>query len=44
LHGAPEVRLEYFELVDPDDIQPVSLVTTRPRSAGSMGRRSAANR
>ena len=50
LHGAPEVRMEYFELVEPDGIQPVSLVTTfvrhdfRPRSAGSMGRRSAANR
>jgi pantoate--beta-alanine ligase len=33
LHGAPEVRLEYFELVDPDDIQPVSLVTTPVRAA-----------
>jgi pantoate--beta-alanine ligase len=33
LHGAPEVRLEYFELVDPNDIQPVSLVTTPVRAA-----------
>ena len=34
--GHPEVRLEYFEIVDPDDMQPVDRISGTVRIAGAI--------
>jgi len=36
LRDIPQIRLEYFELVDPDTIRPVSIVETPVRVAGAI--------